>query len=173
TSIMVEKSCRHFRDKPDHFSVNLSVDDMIDSDTVSFIKKQITAHNVAGRIIFEILESDGIENYPEIRSFIEEMQELGCQFAIDDFGSGYSNFEHLLQLRIDYIKIDGSLIRNLHTDSSALSIIEAIVLFAHKRKLICIAEFVHNVEVYEIVKELGIERSQGFYLGEPRPDTLD
>ncbi|MCJ7764478.1 MAG: bifunctional diguanylate cyclase/phosphodiesterase, partial [Thiovulaceae bacterium] len=173
TSIMVEKSCRHFRDKPDHFSVNLSVDDMIDRDTVSFIKKQITDHNVAGRIIFEILESDGIENYPEIRSFIEEMQELGCQFAIDDFGSGYSNFEHLLQLRIDYIKIDGSLIRNLHTDSSALSIIEAIVLFAHKRQLICIAEFVHNAEVYEIVKELGIERSQGFYLGEPRPDTLD
>ncbi len=172
TMIMVEKSCRHFRDKPDHFSINLSVDDIIDDDTVSFIKKQITTHRVARQIIFEILESVGIENYPEILSFIEEMKALGCRFSIDDFGSGYSNFEHLLQLRIDYIKIDGSLIRNLHTDSNAISVIQAIVYFAHKRNLTCIAEFVHNAEVYEIVKELGIERSQGFYLGEPRPDTL-
>ena len=100
------------------------------------------------------------------------MKRLGCQFAIDDFGSGYSNFDHLLQLKIDYIKIDGSLIRNLHTDTNAISIIEAIVYFAHKRQLICVAEFVHNAEVYEIVKGLGIDRSQGFFLGEPRSDTL-
>ena len=173
TSIMIEKSCRHFRDKSDHFSVNLSVDDILDSHTVSFIKEQIMTHGVSDRIIFEILESVGIENYPEIYNFIEEMKALGCQFAIDDFGSGYSNFEHLLKLRIDYIKIDGSLIRNLHTDTNAVAVIQAIVHFAHKRQLICIAEFVHNAEVYEIVKELGIERSQGFYLGEPRPDTLD
>jgi diguanylate cyclase (GGDEF)-like protein len=173
TSIMIEKSCLHFKNKSDHFSVNLSVDDILDSHTVSFIKEQIMVHGVADRIIFEILESVGIENYPEIFNFIEEMKALGCQFAIDDFGSGYSNFEHLLKLRIDYIKIDGSLIRNLHTDPNATPVIQAIVHFAHKRKLICIAEFVHNAEVYEIVKGLGIERSQGFYLGEPRPDTLD
>ncbi len=172
TSIMVEKCCRHFADKSDRFSVNLSVDDIQDSSTVAFIKNQIEFYNVEKRIIFEILESVGIENYPEVLTFIEEMKALGCQFAIDDFGSGYSNFEHLLKLKIDYIKIDGSLIRNLHTDPNATSIIQAIVYFAHKRNMTCIAEFVHNVEVYEIVKELGIERSQGFYLGEPRPDTL-
>ena len=100
------------------------------------------------------------------------MKALGCQFAIDDFGSGYSNFDYLLKLKIDYIKIDGSLIRTLHTNSTAISIIEAIVYFAHKRHMTCIAEFVHNAEVHEIVKQLGIGRSQGFYLGEPRPDTL-
>ncbi len=172
TRIMVEKSCRHFRDKPDRFSINLSVDDILDEDTVSFIKEQIAIYSVEEQIIFEILESVGIENYPEILRFIEEMKALGCRFSIDDFGSGYSNFEHLLQLKIDYIKIDGSLIRNLHTDANAISIIQAIVYFAQKRELICIAEFVHNAEVYKIVKELGIERSQGFYLGEPLPDTL-
>ena len=172
TMIMVEKSCRHFRDKPDHFSINLSVDDILDDDTVSFIKEQIAIYSVEKQIIFEILESVGIENYPEILRFIEEMKELGCRFSIDDFGSGYSNFEHLLQLKIDYIKIDGSLIRNLHTDTNAISVIQAIVYFAQKRELTCIAEFVHNAEVYEIVKELGIERSQGFHLGEPLPDTL-
>ncbi|WP_345974936.1 EAL domain-containing protein [Sulfurimonas sp. HSL3-7] len=172
TMIMVEKSCRHFSGRPDHFSINLSVDDILNEDTVLFIKEQIETHRVAEQIIFEILESVGIENYPEILSFIEEMKALGCRFSIDDFGSGYSNFEHLLQLKIDYIKIDGSLIRNLHTDANAISIIQAIVYFANKRNLICIAEFVHNAEVYEIVKELGIERSQGFHLGEPLPDTL-
>ena len=172
TSIMVEKSCRHFSGKRDHFSINLSVDDILDEDTVSFIKEQIQRHGVQEQIIFEILESVGIENYSEVLSFIEEMKAFGCQFAIDDFGSGYSNFEHLLQLKVDYIKIDGSLIKNLHTDPSATSIIEAIVHFAQKRHLTCIAEFVHNAEVHEIVKQLGIERTQGFHLGEPRPNTL-
>jgi len=172
TGIMVEKSCRHFAGKADHFSINLSVDDILDDDTVSFIKEQIQKYGVQEQIIFEILESVGIENYTEVLSFIEEMKSLRCRFAIDDFGSGYSNFDHLLQLKIDYIKIDGSLIRNLHTDTNAISIIEAIVYFAHKRQLKCIAEFVHNSEVYEIVKALGIDRSQGFFLGEPRSDTL-
>jgi len=172
TRIMVEKSCCHFTDKTDHFSINLSVDDILDEDTVSFIKEQIQKYGVQEQIIFEILESVGIENYTEVLSFIEEMKSLGCRFAIDDFGSGYSNFDHLLQLKIDYIKIDGSLIRNLHTDTNAISIIEAIVYFAHKRQLICVAEFVHNSEVYEIVKSLGIDRSQGFFLGEPRSDTF-
>jgi diguanylate cyclase (GGDEF)-like protein len=172
TRTMVEKSCRHFSGKTDHFSINLSVDDILDEDTVAFIKEQIRLYDVQEQIIFEILESVGIENYSEVLSFIEEMKLLGCSFAIDDFGSGYSNFDHLLQLKIDYIKIDGSLIRNLHTDTNAISIIEAIVHFAHKRQLICIAEFVHNAQVHDIVKELGIDRSQGFYLGEPRSDTM-
>jgi diguanylate cyclase (GGDEF)-like protein len=77
TSIMVEKSCRHFTDKSDHFSINLSVDDIIDSDTVAFIKNQIKFYNVENQIIFEILESVGIEDYPEILKFIEEMKSLG------------------------------------------------------------------------------------------------
>ncbi len=172
TSIMVEKSCRHFTNKIHHFSINLSMDDILDSNTVAFIKERIKFYKVEKRITFEILESVGIEDYPEILQFIEDMKQEGCQFSIDDFGSGYSNFDHLLRLKIDYIKIDGSLIRNLHTDSNAISIIQAIVYFAKKRNLICIAEFVHNAEVYEIVKELGIERSQGFHLGEPLPNTL-
>lgn len=171
TRIMVEKSCRHFSGTKDHFSINLSVDDMLDENTVSFITEQVKAHGIQEQITFEILESVGIENYSEVLNFINKMKTLGCRFAIDDFGSGYSNFDHLLQLKIDYIKIDGSLIRNLHTDTNATSIIEAIVYFAHKRQLLCIAEFVHNSEVYEIVKGLGIDRSQGFFLGEPRSDT--
>ncbi|MEJ2468247.1 MAG: EAL domain-containing protein, partial [Campylobacterales bacterium] len=105
--------------------------------------------------------------------FIKKMKQLGCRFAIDDFGSGYSNFEHLLHLDIDYIKIDGSLIRNLDSDVNSLLIVEAIVNIAQKRELACIAEYVHNRTVMELVKRLGIRYAQGFYLGEPRPEVLE
>ncbi|MEJ2500580.1 MAG: EAL domain-containing protein [Campylobacterales bacterium] len=173
TEIMIESCCRHFAARTESFSVNLSVDDILDEPTVLFIQEQIIKHGVGQRIIFEILESEGIENYQEVSAFIKKMKQLGCRFAIDDFGSGYSNFEHLLHLDIDYIKIDGSLIRNLDSDVNSLLIVEAIVNIAQKRELACIAEYVHNRTVMELVKRLGIRYAQGFYLGEPRPEVLE
>ncbi|MHC3993351.1 EAL domain-containing protein [Thiomicrolovo sp. ZZH C-3] len=173
TQIMIESCCRHFADRDDSFSINLSVDDILDEKTVLFIEEQILAHGVGQRITFEILESEGIENYQEVSRFIHTMKQLGCRFAIDDFGSGYSNFEHLLHLDIDYIKIDGSLIRNLDSDENSLLIVEAIVNIAQKRQLACIAEYVHNRKVLETVQRLGIQFSQGFYLGAPQPDLLE
>ena len=169
TQIMVEESCRYFSGRPESFSVNLSVDDITDEKTVMFIQDKVTQYGVEGQITFEILESEGIENYEEVSEFIHRMKHLGCRFAIDDFGSGYSNFEHLLHLDIDFIKIDGSIIQNLDTDENSLLIVEAIVNIAQKRRLQCIAEFVHNAEVLKIVKGLGIRYAQGFYLGEPKP----
>jgi c-di-GMP phosphodiesterase len=93
---------------------------------------------------------------------------MGCRIAIDDFGSGYSNFEYLLQLNIDYIKIDGSLIRNLDIDKNAQVVVETIVDFAKKLNITVVAEYVHNEAIYEKVKELNIDRSQGFFLAEPK-----
>ena len=173
TQIMIESCCRHFSDRDDAFSINLSVDDILDEKTVQFIEEQIVSHGVGRRITFEILESEGIENYQEVSGFIKTMKQLGCRFAIDDFGSGYSNFEHLLHLDIDYIKIDGSLIRNLDSDENSLLIVEAIVNIAQKRQLACIAEYVHNQKVLETVQRLGIQFSQGYYLGAPQPDLLE
>lgn len=169
THIVVEESCRYFSGRSEAFSVNLSVDDITDEKTVMFIQDKVTQYGVEGQITFEILESEGIENYQEVSEFIQRMKHLGCRFAIDDFGSGYSNFEHLLHLDIDFIKIDGSLVQNLDTDANSLLIVEAIVNIAEKRGLQCIAEFVHNAAVLEIVKGLGIHYAQGFYLGEPKP----
>ena len=173
TRIMIETCCRHFADRAEAFSVNLSVDDILDEKTVLFIEEQIFEHGVGQRITFEILESEGIENYKEVSEFITKMKAFGCRFAIDDFGSGYSNFEHLLHLDIDYIKIDGSLIRNLDSDINSLLIVEAIVNIAEKRHLDCVAEYVHNHTVMQMVTRLGIRYAQGFYLGEPQPDLLE
>jgi len=96
------------------------------------------------------------------------MKSLGCKIAIDDFGSGYSNFEYLLKLNLDYIKIDGSLIKNIETDANALIVVETIVDFAKRLKIKIIAEYVHNKGVSNKVKQLDIDRSQGYYLAEPK-----
>ncbi len=172
TKLMVKKSCRYFEQLNCDFSINLSVEDMLDQEIVRYIKYKIKKYNVSNKIIFEILESEGIENYTEVSSFIREMKALGCRIAIDDFGSGYSNFEHLLQLNVDYIKIDGTLIRNLDTDREAQVVVETIVDFAKRLNILTVAEFVHNEAIDKKVKELYIDRSQGFYLAEPNEKAL-
>ncbi|MFA5453753.1 MAG: EAL domain-containing protein [Sulfurimonas sp.] len=171
TKIMIEKSCQHFEHIDYDFSVNLSVEDMLNKDMVEHIKQKIKEHNVANKIIFEILESEGIENYEEVSLFISEMKKLGCRIAIDDFGSGYSNFEHLLKLDIDYIKIDGTLIKNLDNDANAQVVVETIVDFANRLNILTVAEFVYNEAVFLKVKELNVSKSQGFFLGMPEENT--
>ena len=167
TKIMIQKSCQYFEHLECDFSINLSVEDILDESIVEYMKSSIKKYNVSKKIIFELLETEGIENYEEVSLFINEMKLLGCRIAIDDFGSGYSNFEYLLQLNIDYIKIDGSLIKNLDTDKNAQIVVETIVDFAKKLNIIVVAEYVHSEAVHEKVKELNINRSQGFLLAKP------
>ncbi|WP_151901074.1 GGDEF domain-containing phosphodiesterase [Sulfurimonas hydrogeniphila] len=167
TKIMLSKSCQYFEHRDTSFSVNLSIDDILDAEMVQYIQKTVKKYGVSKKIVFEILETEGIENYEEVSVFIRKMKTLGCKISIDDFGAGYSNFEHMLKLDVDYIKIDGSLIKNLETDNNAHIVVETIVDFAKKLNLVIVAEFVHNQAVFEIVKSLDIERVQGFYLAEP------
>ena len=171
TKIMIEKSCKNFEHLNCDFSINLSVEDILNEDIVEYIIHNIQKYNVSSKIVFEILETEGIENYEEVSFFIDEMKSLGCRIAIDDFGSGYSNFEYLLQLNIDYIKIDGSLIKNIDVDRNAQLVVETIVDFAKKLNITVIAEYVYSEAVYEKVKELNIDRSQGYFLAKPQ-DTI-
>jgi len=168
TKIMIQKSCQYFEHLDCDFSINLSVEDLLDKEIVEYISYNIKKYNVNKKIVFELLETEGIENYEEVSSFISTMKSVGCRIAIDDFGSGYSNFEYLLQLHIDYIKIDGSLIKNLDIDKNAQVVVETIVNFAKKLNIIVIAEYVHNEEIYKKVKELNIDRTQGFFLAKPQ-----
>ena len=99
--------------------------------------------------------------------FIDRFKSIGCRFAIDDFGSGYSNFDHLLKLNIDTLKIDGTLIKNLPHDRNAQIFVKHICDFAHEMGISVVAEFVANEEIYRHVKEIGIDASQGYYFYEP------
>ncbi len=167
TAEVIHQSCNIFKDREERFSVNLSIDDIKDSNTIQEIIKTIIKTKTASRIIFEILESEGIENYDEVINFITQVKALGAEIAIDDFGTGYSNFEHILKLNVDYIKIDGSLIKGISENNKHKIIVETIVDFARKVGSKTIAEFVSDEDTFLIAKEIGIDFSQGYYSGKP------
>ncbi|BCD67919.1 bifunctional diguanylate cyclase/phosphodiesterase [Nitratiruptor sp. YY09-18] len=168
TEIMIEKSCEYFENSRCSFSINLSILDILNTDIVQILKNALKKYSVKDRLILEIVESEGIENYDVIHVFLHEMKELGCQVAIDDFGTGYSNFEHILKLPIDYIKIDGSLIKNITTNKDAELIVSTIVDFAKKKHIKTVSEFVSSEEIYNKVKELGVDFAQGYYFSPPK-----
>jgi len=150
-------------------SVNLCVDDILNTETISFIRERIYGFEAQNRIVFELVESEGIESFEPVRRFIAEMKALGCKIAIDDFGTGYSNFEYLMKLDVDYIKIDGSMIKNIHNSNSARSVVETIVSFAKKNSMQTIAEFVSDEQISNTCVALGIDFLQGYYYSEPKP----
>lgn len=151
------------------YSLNLSVDDIFDKPTRELVIRKLGESSQPTHVIFELLESEGIENYPEVSTFISDVKKFGCRIAIDDFGTGYSNFAHIIKLDVDLLKIDGSLIRNIDNDSNAQTILTAITEFSKHLGLKTVAEFVHSEAVYNKCKELGIDYLQGYYLGEPKP----
>ena len=154
---------------PHRYSINLSVDDIFDKPTKEFLMHKIQTSLHSNRIIFELLESEGIENYQEVSSFIAEVKQFGCRIAIDDFGTGYSNFAHILRLDVDILKIDGSLIRNIDSDTNAQTVLSAVTEFSKRLGLKTVAEFVHSKAVYEKCTELGVDYLQGYYISEPKP----
>ena len=168
TRIMVEKVFENFMDRDLDFSINISVDDILSPDTTAYIYDILTIHRrIVHLAIFEIVESEGIENYEEVLLFIREVKKYGCRIAIDDFGTGYSNFDYIMKLNVDFLKIDASIIKNIAEDKNTRIITETIVQFCRKMGIFTVAEFVHTRDVYELVQSLGIDYSQGFFLGEP------
>ncbi len=167
TQIALKRSFAIFNDNQLEFSINLSMEDISDPSIVNKIYKLLNNENIAKRVTFEMLESEAIKDYKEVKSFIESVKAKGAKIAIDDFGSGYSNFSHILNLNIDYIKIDGSLIKHIDSDTSALKIVKLISKFAKESGMQIIAEFVENESIYNTLKELDIEYLQGYYFSKP------
>lgn len=167
TREVIHQACTLFATRTEEFSVNLSDSDIRDPNTVKEIINTITRTGTASRIVFELLESEGIENYDEVAQFIAKVKVLGAKIAIDDFGTGYSNFENILKLNVDYIKIDGSLIQGITTNSRHNIIVDTIVDFAKKIGAETVAEFVSDEAIYNAVIKHGINYSQGYYTGKP------
>ena len=142
------------------FSINITKDDILNSDIISYVKHLLKKSPVAHNCVFELVEHDGIEHYDEVKSFIDEVKEYGAKIAIDDFGTGYSNFDNIIRLNVDYIKIDAMMIKNIVTESSSEIVTETIVDFAKKLGIITVAEYVHSKEVHEKVKSIGVDYSQ-------------
>ena len=168
TRMLVKKACEYFKGKDIDFNLNLTLEDIKDQYTMDFIVNTMEKTNTAKQITFEIVESEGIESFTEVSNFIKKAKKLGCKIAIDDFGTGYSNFEYIIKLDVDYIKIDGSLIKNINSDNNLYLTVQTIVGFAKALKIKTVAEFVHNEEVLNCVKNLDIDYSQGFFIDEPK-----
>ena len=168
TRMLVKKACEYFKGKDIEFNLNLTLEDIKDQYTMDFIVHTIEKTNTAKQITFEIVESEGIESFTEVSNFIKKAKKLGCKIAIDDFGTGYSNFEYIIKLDVDYIKIDGSLIKNINSDNNLYLTVQTIVGFAKALKIKTVAEFVHNEDVLNCVKNLDIDYSQGFFIDEPK-----
>lgn len=168
TRAVINKSFDCFKDRSESFSINLSVEDILNADTVEFLKTKIQQYpGIGQRLILEIVEDEGIENYFEVSRFIENMKFLGCCIAIDDFGTGYSNFDYLMRLNIDFIKIDGSIIKNIDHDDNARIVTELIINFGKKLNIKTIAEYVHSETVLNVTHAMGIDYAQGYFVGQP------
>jgi len=172
SSMTMFKSLNICKETGFQISINLDKIDMINSSFTQELKEKIIELDIAKKLVFEILESENIVDNDVIKKFIFDFRKLGVKFAIDDFGSGYSNFSFILDVKPDFVKIDGMLIKNIAEDKDSYELVKSIVAFAKALNIITIAEFVHSKEVYEIVLDLGVDRFQGYYFGEPKEICL-
>lgn len=168
TQIILKKSFETFKDSDLQVSVNLSVEDIMNEQVYKCIIDSLKQYNFKDRIVFEIIESEGIENFEEVHNFIQEVKTYGAKISIDDFGTGYSNFEYLMKLKVDYIKIDASMIKDIDTNHNSQMVTETIISFAQKMNIKTVAEFIHSQNVYDKVKEMGIDYGQGYFFGAPQ-----
>ena len=140
-----------------------AVNEMLPKTQTTLKKHKENSH----RVIFELLEDENVKDFDVIKKFIKEIKNKGVQIAIDDFGAGYSNFERILEFEPDIIKIDGSLIKNIQTDVFSRDLVETIVAFAKKQNIKTVGEFVENEAIFNILNEIGVDYSQGYYFGKP------
>ncbi len=150
-------------------SINLSIEDLESMEIVSYIEMLLTNFACGKNVVFELTETEEVRNYHAVRGFIELVKnKFDCKVAIDDFGSGYSNFEHLLELDFDYLKIDGSIITKLEQTKQSMVLMEAIIAFTEKLGIKTVAEFVCSEAIFNVVKANGIDFAQGFFVGKPK-----
>jgi diguanylate cyclase (GGDEF)-like protein len=167
---MIKKSIEYFQNKDLSVTINLSTKDIEDTKLLKYINKLKQQTRSLKNIVFEITEQDGIENFSKVNAFIKDVKSHGAKIAIDDFGSGYSNFENIIHLDIDFIKIDGSMIKNIVTDKNSQIIVETIVGFVKRLDIQTIAEYVSDEKIYEKIKSIGVDYAQGYFISKPLPD---
>ncbi|OIN01912.1 hypothetical protein BFR57_07620 [Idiomarina sp. MD25a] len=171
TRRVVEQAVVHSAQHNVQISVNVSIEDILNAETVAFITDQLEAYPQS-KLIFEITETESTEDFSMVDEFTRRVRSLGAEIAIDDFGVGYSNFSRLIQLRPDYLKIDGSIIKNILEDASSASILNGMISICRELKIPMVAEFVETEQVNGYLTEQQIEFLQGYYIGRPSPDII-
>lgn len=164
---LLKRTIADFSLRKDNLSVNITIDDIKDADTINFTSELIRRYNLEGRIIFEIALSQDPSETELIAGFIKQFRELGCEFAIDNFGASFVNLKNILALKPNYIKLDATIIENIDNDLEAFALAKAIVVFATALGIKTVAKFVSTESLKEKALELGVDYLQGFGIAKP------
>ena len=155
---------------PFRCTINLSGQSLTDEHFLDFVLNQFHECDVTGEFVcFEITETAAITNFSRARRFIDTLKRMGCQFALDDFGSGLSSFGYLKGLQVDYIKIDGSFVKDMVSDELDGAMVESINQIGHVMGLKTIAEFVESEAIIAALQRLGVDFAQGYAIARPEP----
>jgi len=166
--IMINEAFTLIKNKQKRVAVNISFEDIASVNTMGYVYKTIEENKeYADLLEFEILESEEISDFKEVFKFIQKVKDYKINVGVDDFGAGYSNFNMLINLNVSFVKIDGSLIKNIDESENQKIIVKTITEFAKKFNFKTVAEFVSSEEIYESIKEIGVDYSQGYYFDAP------
>ncbi|WP_051206013.1 EAL domain-containing protein [Oceanospirillum maris] len=173
TRTVIEKSCQVMAHNQCDFSINITEDDLSHHYLEEYLVQRCETYGIPPRrITLEILEGVSAAGKKNHVKQLASLKAQGFRLAIDDFGTEYSNFERILELDVDMIKIDAKYIKSIDTDSTSYEITRAIVFFAQNAGIPVVAEFVHSESVQRVVESLGIRFSQGYLFSEPAPQVI-
>ncbi len=174
TKIMLNQTFEFFKDFKDiSFSVNITDEDLKDGELFGTLIYLCNKYDISpSKVTLEILENINDKDVENVTLKLEEIKEAGFLLALDDFGSQNSNFTRIQNLNVDIIKIDGLFIKDLDTNLSSKHIVETIIYLAKKTNKKTIAEFVHSEIIFNIVKDLGVDYAQGYFVGKPLPEVI-
>jgi EAL domain-containing protein (putative c-di-GMP-specific phosphodiesterase class I)/DNA-binding NarL/FixJ family response regulator len=174
TKVLFEKVLKKIRAHKCEISVNLSSLDIEDHNMSNYLLELLEKNrDISHKLIFELLEDKDTQDYKYVNNFIDHARAFGVKIAIDDFGSGYSNFIRIIEFKPDIIKIDGSLIEDIANSDSNRKTVEAIQIFSKTIGAKTVAEYVTNKRTYKIIDEIGIDYAQGFYIGKPELELIE
>ncbi|MBO4688071.1 MAG: EAL domain-containing protein [Clostridiales bacterium] len=176
SKIMIRKVFERFRNIEDKsVSINIGIRDIKNKEVLELIYDSLSSVTHPENFIFEILESEDIDDYNELVAFVDRVHELGGRIAIDDFGSGFSNLQHLLSIHSDYLKIDGSIVRNCHENQESEKILALISTWKKmsENDICIIAEYVENEEIQKMIVSYEVDYSQGYLFSIPAPDLME
>ena len=157
-------------DKIGGFAINLSGQSLNSEEFLTFLKDRLSVQDVpADKITFEVTETVAAGSLVFTKRFIKEIKQFGCKFSLDDFGTGYSSYSYLKSLDVDYLKIDGSFIKDIANSPTDVVMVNSMNEIAHSLELETIAEYVENMKIHAILKEIGVDYAQGFGIHKPTP----
>lgn len=173
TQIILSIVFNKFKNNTQSVSININFSDLINPDIEKSIINTLKDNSdLASRVTFEILESDEICDIELFKTKISLLNELNVKVSIDDFGSGFANFRRTIDMEANFLKIDGSLIKNINNNEKDFKVVKSIIHFAREANMKIIAEFVHSKAVYDKLLELDVDYMQGYYISEPKASLI-